>query len=325
MLFYHFNMLDNFIKSDLIKNLKTELDNIQRLIDLYENKKSNLLAITNNMMEVTDSISKNKLNNFYETTSLLKKSFENVNNIQLLASQLQDNLNETITLYDKNIQNNKDEIKANLVEYNKQRDELFDKILEFENVNTIVLNSTINLSLHSSHKKVKKNNLLANSNASKEKLKVDIELEPYDNNLLIISEKEQKAYLPFFYSEVKNIYQSSNLKYQTLQDVVNNLYVVPLNKFKNSAIARFRESFRLIREKENGSITKALDLGLELMFKYELNPIIIAACRNLDELDIYLDCLEENELYDFTCFEIKFEVMPQLIKNRKEKKNAFLY
>ena len=69
----------------------------------------------------------------------------------------------------------------------------------------------------------------------------------------------------------------------------------------------------MIREKEKGSITKAFDLGLELMFKYELNPIIIAACRNLDELDIYLDCLEENELQEFPCFEIKFEVMPQSV------------
>ena len=54
------------------------------------------------------------------------------------------------------------------------------------------------------------------------------------------------------------------------------------------------------------------------MFKYELNPIIIAACRNLNELDIYLDCLEENELYDFKCFKIKFEVMPKIVKNSKK-------
>ena len=53
---------------------------------------------------------------------------------------------------------------------------------------------------------------------------------------------------------------------------------------------------------------------MELMFKYNLNPIIIAGCRNLDELDIYLDCLDENELNDFKCFEIKFEVMPKTIK-----------
>ncbi len=108
-----------------------------------------------------------------------------------------------------------------------------------------------------------------------------------------------------------------------MQDVVDDLYIVPLSRFKNSAIARLKEGFRLIKDKEKGSITKALDLGLELMFRYELNPIVIAACRNLDELDIYLDCLAENELYDFTCFEIKFEVMPELVKNRK--RNTFLF
>ena len=69
--------------------------------------------------------------------------------------------------------------------------------------------------------------------------------------------------------------------------------------------------------KEKLSIFKALDLAFELMFKYNLNPIIIAACRNLKELDIYLDCLEENELFDFRCFKIKFEVTPKLYTKKK--------
>ena len=89
--------------------------------------------------------------------------------------------------------------------------------------------------------------------------------------------------------------------------------VIPLNKFENFSTARFREAFNLIRYKEKSSIFSALDLGLELMFKYNLNPIIIAACRNLDELDIYLDCLDENELSDFKCFEVRFEVNPNLV------------
>ena len=148
----------------------------------------------------------------------------------------------------------------------------------------------------------------------KDKTKVDIELEPYDHNILIVSEKEQKAYLPFFYNDVINIYKNSNNQYKTIQDVIEKLYIVPLSNFKNSSIARFKQAFNLIRKKENGSITNALDLGLELIFKYNLNPIIICACRNLDELDIYLDCLEKNELYDFPCFEIKFEIAPQKVK-----------
>ena len=182
----------------------------------------------------------------------------------------------------------------------------------------MVLNSATALTLN---KKVKRDTPILNPSSIHKTKRIDIELEPHDNNTLIISEKDQKAYLPFFYSDIKSIYESDKSSYQTLQDVVNHLYVLPLNKFKNSTLARFREGFYFIREKEKGSITKALDLGLELMFQYELNPIIIAACRNLDELDIYLDCLEENELYDFTCFEIKFEILPQLVKNTK--KNTF--
>lgn len=128
-----------------------------------------------------------------------------------------------------------------------------------------------------------------------------------DNNVLIISEKKQKAYLPYKYKEVEKIHKNSNNKYNSIIEVIQDLYVLPLKKFKNSLIARFRETFNLIIHKENGSVIRALDLALELMFKYNLNPIIIAACRNLDELDMYLDCLDENELFDFKCFQIRFE------------------
>lgn len=142
-----------------------------------------------------------------------------------------------------------------------------------------------------------------------------------DNNVLIISEKDQKAYLPYRYSDVEKIYKDSKNQYYSTEDVINNLYILPLNRFKNAPISRFRETLNLVIHKEKASIISALDLGLELMFKYELNPIIIAACRNLDELDIYLDCLDENQLFDFRCFEIRFEVAPSI--NRKELKKAY--
>lgn len=316
MLFYQFDMLDDFIRSNLTNNIEIEKENIEQIIELYENKKSNFLAITTNIIEVTNSMNKKKLENFYETISSLKKLFEDMNTIQQFATQLKNDLDETLTLYHKSSEDNKNEIKANLVEYNKQRDELSHKILKFENTSSTVLNSAIALSLKVSNKKSKKNHPFINYTSTNQKTRIDIELEPHDNNTLIISEKEQKAFLPFFYSEIEAIYETTGHKYKSLQDVINDLYILPLSRFKNSAIARFRESFHLIREKEKGSITKALDLGLELMFKYELNPIVISACRNLDELDIYLDCLEENELYDFTCFEIKFEIMPQLAKTK---------
>lgn len=320
MLFYHFNCLDNFIKNDLISNLKAEKEDLKQTLHLYNSKKMNLLSITTNMLSMSDALDKNKLDTFYETVSLLKKLFEQINGIQELTTKLDEDLTSIISLYDKSLDNHFDEIKANLVEYNKQRDELSHKILEFETMNTSILNSTIKLSLNISHKKIKKDQttIVENTKLEKDTLKVDVELEPHDNNVLIVSEKEQKAYLPFFYETVKEIYQNPENHYATLQDVVEDLYVVPLENFKNSCLARFREAFHLIREKEKGSVSKALDLGLELMFRHELNPIIVAACRNLDELDIYLSYLEDNQAYEFSCFEIKFEVMPQLVKNKKQ-------
>ena len=136
-----------------------------------------------------------------------------------------------------------------------------------------------------------------------------------DRNILLVSEKDQKAYLPYFISDIEKIYENSNKKYSSYQDVIESLYIVPLNRFKNASISRFRETLNLVLHKENLSIIKALDLALELMFQYKLNPIIIAACRNLDELDLYLDCLEEDELFDFDCFEIRFEVAPEIYKS----------
>ena len=51
------------------------------------------------------------------------------------------------------------------------------------------------------------------------------------------------------------------------------------------------------------------------MKKRFLHPAIISACRSLDELDVYLDCLEKNEVDDFKIFKIEYELHPILVKN----------
>ena len=135
-----------------------------------------------------------------------------------------------------------------------------------------------------------------------------------DNDILIVSEKDQKAYLPYKYEDVEKIFNRNKDKYISVQDVINKEYIIPLNRFKHAVSSRFRETINLVLNKEHGSIFKALDLAFELMFQYNLNPIIISACKNLEELDIYLDCLEENELFDFRCFKIKFQVTPKVYK-----------
>ena len=264
MLFYNFNTLNNLINNNLITNLKIEKENITKILNLYNKKKA-----TFNSSPTTNQI----------------------NSLINLASKLSDDLTLTISLYNKDLINNENEIKANLVEYNKQRDELFNNILAFENN---IIDTDIN-----------DENIVKNV-----KNRIDIDLEPHDHNVLIISEEEQKAYLPFFYNDVLDIFKNSDNKYKTLQDVIEDLYIIPLKKFKNSSISRFREAFNLAHKKQNYSIIKSFDLALELMFKYDLNPIIISACRTIDELDIYLDCLEKRETFEFECFEIKFQIFP---------------
>ena len=73
----------------------------------------------------------------------------------------------------------------------------------------------------------------------------------------------------------------------------------------------------LINRKEKGSKLKAIGLGVELFFNYNLHPAIITACKSLNELDIYLACLEDNTLDDFQFFDVKYEIPPAVLNHSK--------
>lgn len=134
-----------------------------------------------------------------------------------------------------------------------------------------------------------------------------------DNRCLIISEMKDKVFLPYTIDEVKQIYEKEKNKYQSFQEIIDDKFTMPLSKYKNPALARFREAFNLMKYKEKESLSRCLDLALELMFNRLLNPAVITACKNLDELDIYLDYLSTNELNKFTIFDVKYEIAPMNI------------
>ena len=144
-----------------------------------------------------------------------------------------------------------------------------------------------------------------------------------DNKILLISEKKQKVFLPYMIQDIKEILQE-NTAYSSEQDVINDLYIVPLYLYKSTAISRFREAFLLIRNEPNSTFKQAIELGLEVMFNYSLHPSIITACKNLDEFDIYLDCLYSNELDDFKCFKTIFDVNPIVSSNNDISNNITL-
>lgn len=139
-------------------------------------------------------------------------------------------------------------------------------------------------------------------------------------NTLIISETTGKVHLPYTVKDLDEIKTKNDEK--TYDEIINEFYTLPLDLFKTPFIARFREAFKLAHNKEKKSIKYAFDLATELIFNYNLHPAIITACRNLDELDIYLDYLENNEIDKFDCFKIIFEIPPVLAKG-KSSKNRF--
>lgn len=130
----------------------------------------------------------------------------------------------------------------------------------------------------------------------------------YPENTLIISEISKTVLLPYKKSELDNLKDVSVNK----NDLIRKKYVVPIEKYKSPVLSRFREAFKLMRNIEKKSIIEAIDLGIELSLNSKLHPAIISACRNLNELDIYLDYLDNNQTDKFNCFSIKFEIAPLL-------------
>lgn len=133
-------------------------------------------------------------------------------------------------------------------------------------------------------------------------------------NTLIISEMQGKVILPYTLENLESILSENKLKYKNINEIIENEFTIPYSNFKNPSFSRFKEAFRLVKNKEQKSIKEAFDLGMELLFNYNLHPAIISACKNIDELDIYLDYLENNETDKFNCFNIKFEIAPSISK-----------
>ena len=132
-----------------------------------------------------------------------------------------------------------------------------------------------------------------------------------DNDTLLISEKLKKVFLPFSKHEILLYLEQYPDSYKSYEDVINKEFVLSLDYYmKHPVVARFREAYSLVRDRESKSVLDAFKFAVDIMFHYSLNPIIIAACKTKEQLEDYMDCLEKNKLDEFKDFKIKFEVNP---------------
>lgn len=130
-----------------------------------------------------------------------------------------------------------------------------------------------------------------------------------ENKVLLISEKVGKIFLPYKKEDIQSYLIAYPNEYKDYTEVVEKEYILPLDSFmKNQTLARFREMYELVRNKEFKSMLEAMKVASKFMFRYELNPAIIAACNSMEELNKYLNCLEKNTLEEFDIFDIKFEL-----------------
>lgn len=128
------------------------------------------------------------------------------------------------------------------------------------------------------------------------------------DDVLYISKSQNKVVLPYKVSELEKAVSSSTAKYKSLQEIIDAEYTVPLDRYRCGFFSRFKEGFAFMRQKQKSSFFRAVDLAFELMFTRYLHPSVITACKNLDELDIYLDCLNTNELDDFPFFKVRCDL-----------------
>ncbi len=276
--------LDNVLKclEDINGLIQTSdsLDNASELTSLLMNLKENFNYLRDtiaNLKKLREMMNSIRISYIGKDITKTKKFDMNVNQFNDLATEVNNHILE-------------DNVKINnfYAEYVKNSDFIYNP-------------ASTKVGKDESAEKIKKlSSILGNDDSSEEEIK--------DNKILLISARKGVVELPYTVSEL-NKAKSKN-GYDSLQETIKKEFTVPISRYRNASIARFREGFNLMRKREGKGLVASMDLALELTFKSLLNPAIITACKSVNELDIYLDCLKSNELEKFDIFEIKYEVAP---------------
>lgn len=280
---------------DFDSQIKQLLLDIENEIEIQEFKKHMLINIMEMFCKKLKNISNLNISN---------ELFEILTNLKIALDKTKEN---TINLNSLKIELNKSS-KNVISNYNKL----------YKKLNPIILENT--MFVETFLLKYISNSEYIIENYDEEKIVSDEDInieELEDNNTLLISETKGKVFLPFTVSELKDRFSKTSSKYKNYQELIENEYILPISKFKNASISRFKEAYNLMKNKEHSSFIASFNLAIELSFNRFLHPAIITACKNIDELDIYLDYLSDNELDKFDIFKIEYEILP--IKNRATK------
>ena len=285
---------------NLINNLEKNQENLeasQSTID-FVNEIQNIFAKINENLQLLNTLKNDFLAISERTIDLLIHIESSNENSSSYNSQIKE-IRNMINMY--SLENEK------LQEQINNNNRLIDDFFKKDNVHKYLRIFNIEYTNELKHGKTLFSNIRSDNSFS------DF---PEENHVLRVSEKDNRVYLPYSKSELTLYMEQYSDSYASYADVIKKEFILPLDYYmKHPVVARFRETYSLIKDREAKSVMDALKYAFNLMFKYELNPIIIAACKTQEQLENYLEALEKNKLDEFKDFEIKFEV--SLHKSKK--------
>lgn len=301
-------------KEDLLNYIHNDIEKIENIKILYQNK---LMVFEKYLIRLNERIQKEEKEEISIFTELLHNVEDNLKYFRKQIKKLKikiavlSNMENDIDEIDKD--NFRRRIKRYNQTYNNLKKELIEYLIAQEQLTLQYIEKNIFSEIVTNNSN---NDFVKKEDAKLEEIRIGENIIE-DNDTLLISEIQNKVILPYKVSELKEILTSDENDYSDIQTIIDEKYTVPLTNYKNASISRYRETFVLMREKEKASLFDSLDLALELMKNRYVHPAIITACKDLDQLDIYLDCLETNELDDFPFFKIKYELYPIKVKTKE--------
>lgn len=264
-----------------------------------------------------DSVFSDKVNKYVSNaSSCLSKISSNISSYNTLL-ELCDNIKKELSSDNKNL-------KELIEKYNKKLKETSTCVLKSTSeieaflFSTTFLDISEYVSTNNTNVENKNADIIVDTSNSIKEIKdsksdeTKTELGNLSENTLKISEIDGLVTLPYKIEDLKKILEENSDLYSSYSDIILAKYTIPLRNYKFSAISRYKEAYKLVRQKEHGSRRLAFSLATELFANYNLHPAIITACNNLNELDVYLSCLEYNELEDFHFFKIIYEGLPAI-------------
>ena len=299
---YEYKEVNNYINSLLKEQQSVQmteilLKNSKEKMNIYNSqilKIEGNLEIIYNLLENIDNLSKNKLT-------------KSINKYNKKYGKIETNINIYIFNSEQNIENNSQQ-------HIQEEQKVYKKTKEKVKSNDMENNET-------KYEIIKDINNNLNNKENSENINEKIEIQ--NNDTLLISEILNAVVLPYTAEEILEILKNENESYKTVEEVIKDKFTRRLSDYRVQFWSRYNETIKLLTVRQDYKLGESIPLALEIMGIRFLHPAIISACRSLDELDVYLDCLEKNEVDDFKIFKIKYELHPMLVKDgSKNKKNS---